>query len=224
MKAIKQKLYQIRQDIPWSGTLDVTFDKSLVFSGSIDNDFEHETAMYNQALAAVKEALPRLEELNIPVFRPDDYFAEMSKTDDHMQKVRRHLIDVQKDKERSEKARRLRTEKKFALKTQHAALEQKQKNKRKLVEAVKNHRKGMKEQLETMLDQASEFRDMNEDNPKGSSKHKRPFSKMSRNERNKKYGFGGQKKRSKKNDKESFNNAFGDAKKHGGPPMKKRRH
>lgn len=62
----------------------------------------------------------------------------------------------------------------------------------------------MKEQLETMLDQASEFREMNEDNDHkgGSSKRKRPFAKMSRNERNKKYGFGGQKKRSKKNDAE----------------------
>jgi hypothetical protein len=91
------------------------------------------------------------------------------------------LLDVQKDKERSENSRRLRTEKKFALKTQRAALEQKQQNKRKLVEAVKNHRKGMKEQLETMLDQASEFRDMNEDGGrKDGSKRKRPFSKMSR--------------------------------------------
>jgi hypothetical protein len=45
MEAIKQKLFQIQQDIPWSGTLDVTFDKSLVFGASIDNDFERETAM-----------------------------------------------------------------------------------------------------------------------------------------------------------------------------------
>jgi hypothetical protein len=35
----------------------------------------------------VKKALPKLEELGIPVFRPGDYFAEMSKTDEHMQKV-----------------------------------------------------------------------------------------------------------------------------------------
>lgn len=45
MEALKQKLYQIRQDIPWSGTLDVTFDKSLIFKDSVDNDFDLETAM-----------------------------------------------------------------------------------------------------------------------------------------------------------------------------------
>lgn len=109
---------------------------------------------------------------------------------------------MQKDKEKSESAKRLREEKKFSLKAQRAALEQKQKNKRKLVEAVKNHRKGMKDQLETMLDNAAELQEMNEEAYQKSNSRKRPLSKMNRNDRNKKYGYGGQKKRSKKNDSE----------------------
>lgn len=36
---------------------------------------------------AVSEALPKLKKLGIPIVRHDDYFAEMVKTDDHMQKV-----------------------------------------------------------------------------------------------------------------------------------------
>jgi rRNA-processing protein EBP2 len=112
------------------------------------------------------------------------------------------LLDIQKDKDKSEAARRLRYEKKFALKVQNAALEQKQKNKRKLFEAVKNHRKGMKEQLETMLDNASELQQMNEEGGKTRPKKREFRSKMSRKTRNAKYGFGGQKKRSKKNDKD----------------------
>ena len=31
--------------------------------------------------------LKKLQELDIPTQRPDDYFAEMIKTDDHMRKV-----------------------------------------------------------------------------------------------------------------------------------------
>lgn len=118
--------------------------------------------------------------------------------------MRRHLLGIQKDKDRLDNARRLRDEKKFSVKAQRASLEQKHKNKRKLIEAVRNHRKGMKEQLETMLDHAQDFNEMDEDDgPKaGSSRRKRPFNKMSRSERNKKFGFGGQKKRSKQNDKE----------------------
>lgn len=36
----------------------------------------------------MKIGLRKLEELEVPTTRPDDYFAEMIKTDDHMRKVR----------------------------------------------------------------------------------------------------------------------------------------
>lgn len=42
---------------------------------------------YRQAQAAVLEALPKLRKLQIPTRRPDDYFAEMAKSDQQMQKV-----------------------------------------------------------------------------------------------------------------------------------------
>jgi rRNA-processing protein EBP2 len=97
----------------------------------------------------------------------------------------------------------LREERKFSSKAQVAAKEQKQKNKRQFAEAVKQHRKGMKDQLETMLNNASHMQDMDDEEPRSSnSTRKRPSSKMSRNARDQKYGYGGQKKRSKRNDKE----------------------
>ena len=42
---------------------------------------------YRQAQAAVNIALPNLKKLDVATRRPDDYFAEMVKTDDHMQRV-----------------------------------------------------------------------------------------------------------------------------------------
>lgn len=42
---------------------------------------------YHQAQAAVLTALPQLHHLKVPTRRPDDYFAEMAKTDQQMQKV-----------------------------------------------------------------------------------------------------------------------------------------
>lgn len=36
---------------------------------------------------AVAEALCKLKKYNVAIERPTDYFAEMVKTDDHMQKV-----------------------------------------------------------------------------------------------------------------------------------------
>ena len=46
---------------------------------------------YNQALDAVKVAEERFERLGVPHVRPDDYFAEMIKSDKHMTKVRDDL-------------------------------------------------------------------------------------------------------------------------------------
>ena len=42
---------------------------------------------YRMAQAAVIEGLPKLKRTGIPTKRPDDYYAEMVKTDDHMKKV-----------------------------------------------------------------------------------------------------------------------------------------
>ena len=43
---------------------------------------------YRQAQASVLEGITRLQKLDIPTKRPDDYFAEMAKSDNHMKKVR----------------------------------------------------------------------------------------------------------------------------------------
>lgn len=45
------------------------------------------TFSYRQAQATVLAALPLLNKHSIATKRPDDYFAEMAKTDQHMQKV-----------------------------------------------------------------------------------------------------------------------------------------
>lgn len=51
------------------------------------DEFKRESMFHRQAQAAVLEGIKRLKSLGIPIRRPDDYFAEMAKSDDHMQKV-----------------------------------------------------------------------------------------------------------------------------------------
>ena len=53
----------------------------------VHNDFKRELLFYRQAQSAVMEALPRLKSMKMPTKRPQDYFAQMAKTDEHMQKV-----------------------------------------------------------------------------------------------------------------------------------------
>ena len=62
-------------------------NKINVADDPVHNDFKRELLFYRQAQAAVQEALPRLKSMNISTKRPQDYFAQMAKTDEHMQKV-----------------------------------------------------------------------------------------------------------------------------------------
>lgn len=50
--------------------------------------------------------------------RPDDYFAEMLKTDAHMEKVRERLIDEAQGMKKSEDAKKQRLLKKFGKQVQ----------------------------------------------------------------------------------------------------------
>ena len=89
-------------------------------------------------------AVPRLEKLGVPVERPKDYYAQMAKSDAHMKRVRAKLVDIQEAKKKWEAARRLREERKYAVKVQKQVALEKVAQKRKLNDAVKKHRKGQR--------------------------------------------------------------------------------
>lgn len=71
---------------------------------------------YHQAQSSVLIGLRKLEELGVPTRRPEDYFAEMVKADDHMRKVRQCLLSRQKILEQKEKSRKMRELKKYGKK------------------------------------------------------------------------------------------------------------
>jgi len=60
----------------------------MIKKGHIIDHYQHcSFSSYRQAQATVLEAVPRLHKLGIKTKRPEDYFAEMAKTDSHMKKV-----------------------------------------------------------------------------------------------------------------------------------------
>lgn len=157
---------------------------------------------HKQATDGIKKAVEKLKAEKVPVDRPEDYFAEMVKSDRHMQRIRKVLLLKQKEQERRETVRRIRNEKKFAGKVQKQVELQKAAEKRKLADAVKKHKKGMKGQLESILSSNDKGGEdfVEEKHTSGKKNGKKP--KLSRTARNSKYGFGG--KINKKNDKASF--------------------
>ncbi|KAF8569163.1 hypothetical protein P879_08085, partial [Paragonimus westermani] len=161
---------------------------------------------YRLAQAAVLVAIPKLHELGVPTKRPSDYFAEMVKSDEHMNKIKQHLVEAQQRLALRERARQMREKRKFGKQTQQAVLQARREDKRKLTEAVKASRKKSGKNQEEVLEKIlGEYRNEHEKGgfhrPKDIA-NRRKFN-VRRDFKNKKYGHGGQKKRSKRNTVES---------------------
>ncbi|CAL1544258.1 unnamed protein product [Lymnaea stagnalis] len=185
-----------------------------------NDDFNRELTFYKQAQATVLEGLARLAKLSVPTKRPEDYFAEMAKSDDHMKKVRAKLLEKKTSLEKSEKAKKLREMKKYGKKAQQEVLQKRQKEKKEMLESVKKFRKGQIDKI-NLFDEPIERQPKQQQQLKG----KQQFTPNKRREfKNKKFGFGGQKKRSKYNTADSAADLrdFSARKAHGKGPANKK--
>lgn len=104
----------------------------------IYDDTERELAFFKQGLDAAIEGRKNLLALKIPFARPVDYFAEMVKSDEHMDKLKAKLVSEATEKKAREEARRQRQLKKFGKQVQHETLQQRQKEKRETLEKIKS--------------------------------------------------------------------------------------
>ncbi|XP_055683421.1 probable rRNA-processing protein EBP2 homolog [Lutzomyia longipalpis] len=211
---LNAKCEEIRLDLDWSERLDMINEPAAIapemalqlekeeqkranmFAGNaklkyvepsqdpVLNDFKREMLFHRQAQAAVVEGIRKLHSLGITTKRPDDYFAEMAKTDAHMQKVRKHLLAKQEGQAKSEKVRQIREQRKMGKKMQQQARVRKEMEKKETLDKLKKFRKGKLQNLDFLEDS------------KGKSQAKR-------NAKNKKFGFGGRKKGNKRNDRMS---------------------
>lgn len=94
---------------------------------------------------AAQHAEQLYSKADLPFARPDDYFAEMVKTDHHMSLIRQSLLDESAGIKASEDARKLRDAKKFGKKVQVERLKEREKEKKdvgKRLEQLKKRRKG----------------------------------------------------------------------------------
>jgi rRNA-processing protein EBP2 len=58
----------------------------------INEDIKREITFYNQTREDVVKGMKFLIQSNTPISRPDDFFAEMLKSDEHMAKVKGRLL------------------------------------------------------------------------------------------------------------------------------------
>lgn len=121
---------------------------SLVSQEPIDvqdphDDLNRELAFYKVCQAAAVSARGLLKKEGVSFTRPGDYFAEMVKNDEHMNKIKKKLYDEAAGKKAAAEARRQRDLKKFGKQVQVAKLQQRQKEKRDTLEKINTLKKSM---------------------------------------------------------------------------------
>ncbi|KAH9393664.1 putative rRNA-processing protein EBP2, partial [Tyrophagus putrescentiae] len=188
------------------------------------HDFKREMLFYRQAQATVIEGIKRLHTAYgiKQTARPADYFAEMVKSDEQMQKVRERLQAKQNSIEASEKAKKQRDLKKYGKKVQQEVQLKRQAEKREMLTKIQNYKKGKEGNLDFLDDEATAS---GKKKPAGKGQQQqanKPAHKKNKKQQYKeaRYGYGGQKKRSKYNTADSAANISGfSAKKHGRPKI-----
>lgn len=189
---VKERTSQLKQD-----KAGVAIEDDVVH-----NDFKREMIFYRQAQAAVLEGLPRLHSMKVATKRPEDYFAQMAKSDDHMNKIRAKLLSKEQGQERADKIKKLREMKKYGKKVQIEVQQKRQKEKKDMMDELKKMRKGQESNMEFL--EKGPVNKKSEGGGKGAVPGKGAIL-AKRKGKDKKFGFGGKKRGLKTNDKKSNN-------------------
>eukprot|EP00536_Pseudo-nitzschia_multiseries_P002569 jgi/Psemu1/183857/e_gw1.34.165.1 len=197
--------------MPWAETFVIVPPTPLPFGANgdpesnpldIHDDLKREVAFYNVALEAVNLARPKCMEAGVPFTRPDDFFAEMVKTDDHMANVKDRLIFENKKIEAVAQRKSNKEQKLRAKESQANRLAEKSKRKREHFQEVEEWaNSAAKSRGGALRDDVDEHFLKNRWSGSGPSKK--------RQNADKKYGFGGKRGRFKQNDRKSMNDVSG---------------
>jgi len=219
--ALNQKLDEIvlneGKELPFLDHLQ-TAPPSLEVPNAQD-DFDREAKFKNVVNECVKDAHRKFAVIGFEHRRPDDYYAEMVKSDSHMEKVRRLLLRDKNRIEESDRRRKQRDLKKFGKKVQVAKQQERQQKKKQDLDAVRKWRKQREkgntaDEFPVELDDNQEKpskpltgkRKVSFDNKQpsdNSNKRQKPPPSNKRSYKNQKFGFGGPKRYAKDNTADS---------------------
>ncbi|KAL8342605.1 hypothetical protein RB598_004130 [Gaeumannomyces tritici] len=181
----------------------------------VADDLARELALYKQCLNAARRGRALLRAEGVPFSRPVDYFAEMVKPDEHMEKVKAKLVEDATAKKAAAEARKLRDLKKFGKQVQVAKLQERAKAKKDTLEKIQSLKRKRQESSAALPEREADLFDVGVDNElkqhksagaangkKGSAAGDRGRGEpgRKRQKKNDKYGFGGKKKFSKSGD------------------------
>eukprot|EP00753_Platysulcus_tardus_P020769 PLAT8395.1.p1 GENE.PLAT8395.1~~PLAT8395.1.p1 ORF type:complete len:398 (+),score=164.97 PLAT8395.1:1425-2618(+) len=198
-----EALEEMKQDKSFVDTLCITGLPLELEESKAQDNLARELAFYTQSLEAARLGRRRLEKAGVPYRRPDDYFAEMVKTDKQMARVKQKLVLETRKIAAVEARKRKREEKKFMKQVQSESVKQRAAEKRETLDAIarwkRKHGTLSRDDEEKMLNIIStrkRKRDAAEARRGGKAEKGRK-----RRYKDAKFGFGG--KRNRRNDGES---------------------
>jgi rRNA-processing protein EBP2 len=127
---------------------------------------------YKQALHGANTARDLAKKHALPFSRPADYFAEMAKSDVHMERVHQRLLDKRAAIEKSEERRKERAAKKFGKQLQIEKLKEREKNKKEFADRIK-----LLKRSKTVLSPRTPPFDLYRDTYRAEKRARRPQSK-----------------------------------------------
>lgn len=204
--ALHEKLEDIgwTQEVEWDETLSITSSQPSDVK-NIDDDIERELVFYKQALEATLEAIKKFDTAKTPWLRPPDYYAEMVKSDTHMNEVKKQLMYQQTKIEEAEQRRKQRENKQYNKQVQAEHQKQRTQEKKKQVEQISKLRKqrqnsGYKGELDLDAELASMDKQQRNSQKTPDRNFRNNQLSKKRDAKNEKFGFGGRKAGKKQND------------------------
>jgi len=207
-KEIEYKVPEGAKRVPWVDTMSIDGQHSIPKDIGPKDGVKLEGEFLKMAGDAVKEAYRRLQVMKIPCSRPDDFYAEMLRTDAMMYKVRARASEELRRIKVVEDRKKAQAAKKFAKRARSKKLEARAQEKRQSLAEIKEWQQQSKQDkknaddqdLDTIINKQKRKGDDREggQGKKGDAKRnrKREFA-------DKKFGFGGKKKRIRQNDADS---------------------
>lgn len=152
---------------------------------------------YKQAQAAIIEAIPRLKAAGVKIKKPNDYVAEMIKSESHMERVKKAHMEREAILDKIEKAKKARKDRKMAKIVQTQVKLAKREERKQFDQKIAKFKKGVDKNLDFLEDNKKPVTK----SAKNSSKIKKQTKKAAYKQQ--RFGMGGQKKRKKYNTAES---------------------
>jgi len=205
LKKIRESI-QLDSSFPWTETLVLSYPETI--DVDVNDDLNREIAFYKQALHGANTARVLAAKHKFPFTRPSDYFAEMIKSDAHMERIRQRLLDESAGIKKSEDKRKEREGKKFGKQVQIEKLKEREKSKKEMEERLKGLKRKRGDVLDNKQGGEDDFDIAVEDaiSDRPSKRTKSGAKSVPRSVRDQKYGFGGATRRSKQNTRESTDN------------------